>query len=93
MGLSPTSLTFEEVVLWFEDDLYDQLQLIQFLDWFSRQDLGRTTLSLIATDRYLGLLRPDELQRLYPGRQPVSQTQIELTRGHGGRLRQRNRTR
>src|SRR6185295_19412721 len=24
----------EEVVLWFEHDLYDQLQLIQILDWF-----------------------------------------------------------
>ena len=27
---------FDEVVLWFEDDLYDQLQLIQLLDFFSR---------------------------------------------------------
>src|SRR5687768_11047360 len=24
----------DEVVLWFEHDLYDQLQLIQLLDWF-----------------------------------------------------------
>ncbi|HYO49233.1 MAG TPA: DUF1835 domain-containing protein, partial [Chloroflexia bacterium] len=37
----------EEVVLWFEHDLYDQLQLIQILDWFSRRDLGKTTISLI----------------------------------------------
>src|SRR5438067_1253428 len=29
----------EEVVLWFEHDLYDQLQLLQILDWFSHQDL------------------------------------------------------
>src|SRR5207302_92319 len=28
----------EEVVLWFEHDLYDQLQLIQLFDWFSGQD-------------------------------------------------------
>lgn len=27
----------EEVILWFEHDLYDQLQLIQILDWFSRR--------------------------------------------------------
>jgi hypothetical protein len=69
---------FGEVVLWFEHDLYDQLQLIQILDWFSRQDLGRTTLSLIATDRYLGPLGPDELLALYPSRRPVSPTQFEL---------------
>ena len=31
---------FDEVVLWFEDDLYDQLQLIQLLDFFSRRDVG-----------------------------------------------------
>src|SRR5580765_6226146 len=30
----------DETVLWFEHDLYDQLQLIQLLDWFSRQEHG-----------------------------------------------------
>src|SRR6201995_5550713 len=28
----------EEVVLWFEHDLYDQLQLLQLLNWFGQQD-------------------------------------------------------
>ncbi len=69
---------FEEVVLWFEHDLYDQLQLIQILDWFSRQDSGGTRLSLVRTDRYLGLLTPDELLRLYPDRHDVSQRKLEL---------------
>src|SRR5690349_9951525 len=32
----------DEVVLWFEHDLYDQLQLLQLLDWFAARDLGRT---------------------------------------------------
>ncbi|MHA1517653.1 MAG: DUF1835 domain-containing protein, partial [Alphaproteobacteria bacterium] len=26
---------FDRVVLWFEHDLYDQLQLLQILDWFA----------------------------------------------------------
>ncbi|HXJ93370.1 MAG TPA: hypothetical protein VMT20_10880 [Terriglobia bacterium] len=69
---------FEEVVLWFEHDLYDQLQLIQILDWFSRKDLGKTKLSLICTDRYLGMLTPDELLELYPKRVPVSPGKLEL---------------
>jgi hypothetical protein len=69
---------FEEVVLWFEHDLYDQLQLIQILEWFSRRDLGKTKLSLICTHRYLGLLTPDELLRLYPNRLPVSRRKLEL---------------
>ena len=38
---------YDELVLWFEHDLYDQLQLLQILDWFSGQELGPTTLSMI----------------------------------------------
>jgi hypothetical protein len=69
---------FDEVVLWFEHDLYDQLQLIQILDWFSSQDPGATTLSLICTDRYLGLLTPDDLLLLYPERRPIFPAQLKL---------------
>ena len=29
---------YEDVVLWFEHDLYDQLQLLQLLDWFADTD-------------------------------------------------------
>src|SRR5579872_4110569 len=46
----------EEVVLWFEHDLYDQLQLIQLLDWFAHQPAPLPKLSLINIDRYLGHL-------------------------------------
>lgn len=66
----------DEVVLWFEHDLYDQLHLLQLLDWFSRQEVGRTRLSLISIDRYLGSLRPEELARLFPDRRPVSAAQL-----------------
>ncbi len=30
-----------DVVLWFEHDLFDQLQLLQLLDWFAQQDSDR----------------------------------------------------
>src|SRR6185503_6202187 len=36
-----------EVVLWFEHDLYDQLQLLQILAWFARHGSGGAKLSLI----------------------------------------------
>jgi hypothetical protein len=48
----------EEVVLEEEHDLYDQLQLIQVLDWFSGSDLDGTRLSIVQTDEYLGTLEP-----------------------------------
>jgi hypothetical protein len=69
---------FDEVVLWFEQDLYDQLQLIQILDWLSRRERGSTAVSLISTDKYLGRMRPSELLALYPARQAVAAEQSAL---------------
>ncbi|HYP40301.1 MAG TPA: DUF1835 domain-containing protein [Chloroflexia bacterium] len=79
----------EEVVLWFEHDLYDQLQLIQILDWFSRRDLGKTTISLICIGshpelpnfRGLGELNSSQLAQLFPTRHRVSAEELAV----GGR--------
>jgi len=67
----------EEVVLWFEHDLYDQLQLIQILDWFSRQDLAQTRLSLISVDSYLGPMRPEQLAPLFETRRAVTAAEFQ----------------
>ncbi len=53
--------SYDEVVLWFEHDLFDQLLLVRLLDWFSARDLGLTRLSLIsiaehpAVPRFVGM--------------------------------------
>jgi hypothetical protein len=39
--------SYDEVVLWFEHDLFDPLILIRLLDWFGRRELGRTRVSLV----------------------------------------------
>jgi hypothetical protein len=70
----------EEVILWFEHDLYDQLQLIQILDWFSHQERGRTRLSLISVDRYLGSLEPQQLTPLFETRHEVSADELKTAR-------------
>src|SRR5207302_1631359 len=67
----------EEVVLWFEHDLYDQLHLLQLLDWFSHHDRATTKLSLICRDRYLGHLHPEELSALFPDRQAVTAAEFK----------------
>ncbi len=67
----------EEVVLWFEHDLYDQLQLIQVLTWFSQQDPGRTRLSLICVDLYLGPMHPHQLTPLFDARHPVTRSEFK----------------
>jgi hypothetical protein len=60
----------DEVVLWFEHDLYDQLQLIQLLDWFAAHP--RPRLTLINPAQYLGPSSPDQLRALFALRMPVS---------------------
>jgi hypothetical protein len=75
----------EEVVLWFEHDLFDQLQLIQLLDWFRQQELGKVKLSLVQIDSYpgvkpfygLGQLSGPQLARLFPTRVAVTSAHLE----------------
>lgn len=70
----------EEIVLWFEHDLYDQLQLLQLLDWFSSNSNGSKKLSLIQINSYpgvkpfygLGQLSGTQLARLFPMRTAVT---------------------
>jgi hypothetical protein len=81
-----TSRYEDEVVLWFEHDLFDQLILIRLLDWFGRRDSGATRLSLICIGEYpgmpgfrgLGELSAAQLGPLLDTRQEVTAGQIEL---------------
>jgi len=70
----------EEVVLWFEHDLYDQLQLIQLLDWFAARDLSGTRLSSVAASTYLGPLKPEELVPLFETRHTVTAAEMRTAR-------------
>ncbi|MDB4870332.1 MAG: polymerase, sigma-24 subunit, subfamily [Gemmatimonadales bacterium] len=69
---------FDEVVLWFEDDLYDQLQLIQVLDFFSRGAPRGKKLTLIQIDGYIPPLSPAELLKRDEARAPVTAEQYAL---------------
>ncbi|HVS59641.1 MAG TPA: DUF1835 domain-containing protein [Gemmatimonadaceae bacterium] len=69
---------FGEVVLWFEDDLYDQLQMIQLLDFFSRGSPRRTKLTLILVDGYIPPLSASKLKQLDDARAPVTAEQFAL---------------
>ena len=69
---------FDEVVLWFEDDLYDQLQLIQLLDFFSRGSPRKKKLMLIQVDGYIPPLSAAKLQELDASRAQVTPEQYAL---------------
>ena len=62
---------FETVELWFEHDLYDQLQLVQVLDRLRR--LGRHEgVTLVQADDYLGRHGPETIGRFAERAVPVT---------------------
>jgi hypothetical protein len=63
-----------EIVLWFEHDLYDQLQLLQVLAG------AREGVELIQADDHLGPLHADELEALWPRRVRVTAEMLALAR-------------
>jgi Domain of unknown function (DUF1835) len=75
----------ERVVLWFEHDLYDQLQLLQILAGMPDRPLGA---ELICVGSFpgrpdfagLGELEPEELASLWPLRTPVTHEHVRAAR-------------
>jgi hypothetical protein len=83
----------DEVVLWFEHDLYDQLLLVHHIEWLARGGVlpareGGPRVALICIDRFegvpdfrgLGQLTGEQLASLFPGRRPIELPQVELAR-------------
>ena len=48
---------YDETILWFEHDLFCQINLIYLLDWFSKQSLSKAKLSLVCIGEFPG--KPD----------------------------------
>ena len=72
---------YANVVLWFEWDLYDQLQLLQLLDFFAGKLATRETplrLEIVSVAGYLGTLAAKEFPELYAKRKPVNVAMLSL---------------
>lgn len=77
---------YDNVTLWFEHDLLDQLQVLQILDWFSGTHRENATLNMICVDRFpgkpgfrgIGELSPEEMVSLTTQRHPVTDTMLAL---------------
>jgi hypothetical protein len=65
----------QRLALWFEHDLYDQLQLIQILSAAPAVEI-----ELICTDEYLGPASPQRISELWELRQPVDDAQRDLAK-------------
>lgn len=76
----------DEVVLWFEHDLFCQVQLIYLLNWFAHRELGDTKLSVVCINEFpgiqpfhgLGELSAAQLTSLFPQRTEVTSAQLAL---------------
>src|SRR4029077_1071487 len=87
-GCVEDARSYDEVVLWFEHDLFDQLLLIRTLDLFADRGLGGTELSLICIGEFpgvvpfhgLGQLTPQQMATLLPRRRRVDEGQKLLAR-------------
>ena len=76
----------DEVVFWFEHDLFCQVHLIYLLNWFAQQELAGARLSLICIDSFpgvkdfrgLGQLNAEQLATLFPARSEIKEKHLEL---------------
>jgi hypothetical protein len=70
----------DETILWFEHDLFCQINLIYLLDWFASQSMSNTRLSLICVGEFpgvedfrgLGQLTGEKLASLFDERHVVT---------------------
>jgi hypothetical protein len=78
--------SYGELILWFEHDLFDQLNLIQVLAWIRGHVPATKKSSLVCIGSFpgrpnfmgLGQLNPDELASLLETRQPLGDPQYAL---------------
>ena len=76
---------YDEVILWFEHDVLDQLQILQILNFFAAQELKSTKLSLICINQFegiepfrgLGQLTPEQIATLLPLKSEVTPLQLK----------------
>jgi uncharacterized protein DUF1835 len=68
----------DEIVLWFEHDLYDQLQLIQVLDGLA--ELRGPPISLVCEAEYLGNMAPERAVELFALRNPLTRRHLQEAR-------------
>jgi hypothetical protein len=75
-GLRALAPVAEEIVLWFEADLYDQVQLIQVLDLLAGEIATGAPVTLVEIDGHFGTRRAADMAGLLDGRRAVAEAQI-----------------
>ncbi len=79
---------YDGMLLWFEHDLYDQLQILQILDYLARNHVRGASLSMICIGNHpdvsdfrgLGDLTPEQILPLYDRRERITEGMLRLAR-------------
>jgi hypothetical protein len=72
--------TFPTVELWFEHDLYDQLQLVQILAFFATEP-ERDGLVLVQADDFLGVQMAETVLRFAGAARSIGRADLDLAAG------------
>lgn len=75
---------YEEVVLWFEHDLFCQINMVALLSWFANQDRGNTRIALVCLGNHpdyedmisLGEIHPKYYPELFNNRKTLHQKDL-----------------
>ena len=69
-------MAYDRISLWYEHDLFDQLQLTQILDYLSRMQ-SLPPVYMMQADTYLGTTPPPQLPALREKERPLTQKELE----------------
>jgi len=77
---------YDEVTLWFEHDLYDQLQIVEIMAALNAWAGSKVKLSIVCIGEHpevpyfygLGQLTLKQLHALYPNREDITQSQLAI---------------
>jgi hypothetical protein len=77
---------YDELVLWFEHDLFDQLNLIQLLTHIGARRSSSKPVTMVSIDSYpghpnfqgIGELQPADVAALFETRRPITPQQVEV---------------
>ncbi|TRY32057.1 DUF1835 domain-containing protein [Aliiglaciecola sp. M165] len=81
---------FDEIIFWFEHDLYDQLQIIQLFSWLTEHPVIVKKSTLVNPNKHLGHHTPEEAIDLLPTRRPITQQQLDVAKQAWYAFRQTN---
>lgn len=71
---------YKKIILWFELDLYDQLQLLQVLDWFETYRSVEVEVTLVLTNRHFAEYSFQEFQEALFHEETMTNKHFELAK-------------